>query len=137
RLATEKIRATGCAGKPRYKVRLRPCRRLVADHHEVVLVVGDGFGRTEIEDGPAIRVPAATVEAKDSRGSPQVADGFDAFHQAAFDRLEGDRYADKGTQFGGGPIAGIRDVVFEVTFDPAQTAGLAAVGSDVEEARFK
>src|SRR5581483_4708899 len=51
--------------------------------------------------------------------------------------LKGDRHADKGTELGGRPIAGIRHVVLELAFDPAQPARLAAVGGDLEEARFE
>ena len=57
---------------------------------------------------------------------PQVADRFDFFHAAAFDRFERDRHADESHEFAVRPIAREQERPLKLARLPPQPARLAA-----------
>ena len=89
------------------------------DEFETGLIVADRLGRVEIEQRAAVGVPSISTVMKDGRGGPEIADGFDVFHAAAFDRLEADRHGDKCRDLSATTVANVGHVVLEVAIRPA------------------
>src|SRR4051794_24814362 len=97
----------------------------------------DRFVGVEVEDRLAVRDPFAAGEDEDGARVAEVADGREAFHVAADDRLERDRDAHERVDLPGLAVTGELDGVIPLTILPAQPARLPRRGGRGQELRLE
>src|SRR4051794_664407 len=93
--------------------------------------------RVEVEDGLATRTPAAAVEEENSGRVTQVADGREALHVGAGNRLELNGHAYERSQLSRSQVARKDGVRLPFHRFPAQPARLAGGGGSLEESCFQ
>src|SRR5688572_20496446 len=79
---------------------------LLGDRIQAVSIPAQHFMRFQVENRTALGGPRAPVPIEHSGSRAKIADRFDVFHAAAFDRFKADTHRHKADEFTGRTVAG-------------------------------